>query len=169
MASPAPSLWGQGQLTLPSAASHRTASAKAHPRSSARSTRGSSTTGSARTSRAATPRASTTVCREIQVTDNARLIAMAASTLSKFFPNQSDVLDALADAGVEAAITTVGGDFLKECIPINPGPRCRTWRLVAANSGAKSFMMRRFQQLNLKLLEAGLEASDWGWGTNKKF
>ena len=93
---------------------------------------------------------------------------MAAATLDKFFPLQSNLLDALADAGVEAAMTTIGGDFLKECIAVNPGPRCRTWRLVVADHAAKFSMMRRFQQLKVKLFEAGLEASDWTWGTNRK-
>ena len=99
-----------------------------------------------------------------QVTDVARLICMEASKSNAYFPQQQDVLDALADAGVEAKMTTVGGAFLLECIAINPGSRCRTWRLVTTNSAAKAAMMRRFQQFKNPLKDAKLEASDWTWG-----
>ena len=90
---------------------------------------------------------------------------MAATNLTKFFPQQSNLLDALAEAGVEDDMTTVGGAFLRECIAIGgPGPKTRTWRLVAADPAAKVSMMRRFQQLKMALYDAGLEASHWTWG-----
>ena len=103
-----------------------------------------------------------------KVTDTARLICMEASKSHVYFPQQQDVLDALDTAGVEAKMTTVGGAFLLECIAINPGSKCRTWRLVTTNAAAKTAMMRRFQQFRNPLRDARLEASDWTWG-NRKF
>jgi hypothetical protein len=89
---------------------------------------------------------------------------MLAWRSNTFFPQQHDLLDALAKAGVESKMTTIAGSYLLECIAINGGPRCRTWRLVTANSAAKTAMMRRFEQFKVTLKDAGLEASDWTWG-----
>ena len=99
-----------------------------------------------------------------RVTDLARLICMQASKSNTYFPQQQDMLDVLAEVGVEAKMTSIAGKYLMECVAINGGSRCKTWRLVTTNSAANAAMMRRFEQFKVPLKDAGLEASDWTWG-----
>lgn len=94
----------------------------------------------------------------------ARLICMQSTRSNIYFPQQHDLLDALADAGVEVKMTAIAGKYLLECVAINGGSKCRTWRLVTTNAAAKTAMMRRFEQYKVPLKDAGLEASDWTWG-----